>query len=44
MAINQAFLQFERRSVETGLSDGTNVEVASGLTESDKIEDPNSAS
>ena len=36
--------QFERRSVETGLSDGINVEVVGGLTEADKIKDPNSAS
>jgi HlyD family secretion protein len=36
--------QFERRDVETGLSDGINIEVIGGLTEADKIKDPNSAS
>ena len=36
--------EFERRTIETGLSDGINVEVVSGVTESDKIKDPNSAS
>ncbi|MDO3388645.1 efflux RND transporter periplasmic adaptor subunit [Gilvimarinus sp. SDUM040013] len=29
--------QFERRQVETGLSDGINIEIVSGLVESDKI-------
>ena len=42
--VETAGQQFERRTVETGLSDGINVEVVSGLTESDKIKDPNSAS
>ena len=32
--------QFERRTIETGLSDGINVEVVSGLTEEDRIKDP----
>ena len=36
--------EFERRAVETGLSDGLNIEVVSGLSESDRIKDPNSAS
>ena len=36
--------QFERRSVETGLSDGINIEVVSGLAAEDRIKDPNSAS
>jgi len=42
--VETAAQQFERRSVETGLSDGINVEVIGGLTEADKIKDPNSAS
>jgi len=42
--VETAGQQFERRSVETGLSDGINVEVVSGLTEADKVKDPNSAS
>ena len=29
--------QFEKRYVETGLSDGIQIEVVSGVTESDKI-------
>jgi len=29
--------QFEKRFIETGLSDGINIEVLSGLTEEDKI-------
>lgn len=29
--------EFERRDVETGISDGINVEIVSGLTESDKV-------
>ncbi len=29
--------QFERRDIETGLSDGVNVEIVSGLSEDDKI-------
>ena len=36
--------QFERRAVETGLSDGINIEVVSGLDEGDRVKDPNSAS
>ncbi|MFQ5349822.1 MAG: efflux RND transporter periplasmic adaptor subunit [Thermoanaerobaculia bacterium] len=36
--------QFERRTVETGLSDGINIEVVSGLSEGDRVKDPNSAS
>lgn len=36
--------QFERRPVETGLSDGINIEIVSGLTAGDRIKDPNSAS
>ena len=36
--------QFERQAVETGLSDGINIEVVSGLSTEDKIKDPNSAS
>ncbi len=33
---------FERREIETGLSDGISIEVISGLTESDRIKNPNS--
>ncbi len=36
--------EFERRAVETGLSDGINIEVVSGLEAEDKIKDPNSSS
>ena len=36
--------QFERRAVETGLSDGINIEILSGLEAEDRIKDPNSAS
>lgn len=35
--------QFERRDLETGLSDGITVEVVSGLAEGDKVKDPGSA-
>jgi HlyD family secretion protein len=41
--VEAADQQFERREVETGLSDGINIEVLSGLTEEDRIKDPNSA-
>ena len=34
---------FERRDVETGLSDGITIEILSGLTQEDKVKDPNSA-
>jgi HlyD family secretion protein len=33
--------QFERREITTGLSDGIKIEVLSGLTETDKIKNPN---
>ncbi len=33
---------FERREIETGLSDGISIEVLSGLTEADRIKNPNS--
>jgi HlyD family secretion protein len=33
--------QFERRDVTTGLSDGINIEVLSGITADDKIKQPN---
>ena len=36
--------EFERRAVETGLSDGINIEVVSGLAETDRVKDPNSGS
>ncbi len=32
---------FERRNVETGLSDGIRIEIVSGLSESDEIKNPN---
>lgn len=34
---------FERRPVQTGLSDGITIEVLDGLAEADRIKDPNSA-
>lgn len=34
---NVAEQKFERRDIETGISDGVNVEVVSGLTESDQV-------
>jgi len=33
--------QFERREVETGLSDGLQIEILSGIDENDKIKQPN---
>ena len=33
--------QFERRDVQVGLSDGLQIEVVSGLAESDKVKNPN---
>ncbi|GMU65409.1 MAG: RND transporter MFP subunit [Acidobacteriota bacterium] len=33
--------QFERRDVETGLSDGIQIEIVSGISETDKIKNPN---
>jgi len=35
--------QFEKRVIETGLSDGINIEIVAGLTESDLIKNPDSA-
>ena len=35
--------RFEKRNVETGLSDGIHIEVTNGLTEQDTIKDPNPA-
>lgn len=32
---------FEKRFLQTGLSDGINIEILSGVTQSDKIKDPN---
>ena len=32
--------QFEKRKIETGLSDGITIEVVSGLTDKDKIKKP----
>jgi HlyD family secretion protein len=29
--------QFEKREIETGISDGINIEVVSGLTKEDRI-------
>ena len=34
---------FEKREVETGLSDGIQIEIVAGLGEGDRIKDPNSA-
>ena len=33
--------KFERRDVETGISDGLKIEIVSGITETDKIKNPN---
>lgn len=33
--------QFERRNIETGLSDGLQIEIVSGVSETDKIKNPN---
>jgi HlyD family secretion protein len=33
--------QFERRDVETGLSDGIQIEIVSGISETDEIKNPN---
>jgi HlyD family secretion protein len=35
---------FEKRTIETGLSDGINIEILSGLAEEDRIKNPNSGS
>jgi len=35
--------RFERRPIETGLSDGITIQVVSGLSAEDRIKDPNSA-
>lgn len=35
--------QYEKREIETGLSDGITIEILSGLSETDLIKDPNSA-
>ncbi len=34
---------FEKRTIKTGLSDGINIEIISGLSPSDKVKDPNIA-
>jgi len=33
--------QFERRDIQTGLSDGIQIEIVSGLAETDKVKNPN---
>jgi HlyD family secretion protein len=38
--IETAPQQFEKRYIKTGLSDGINVEVKSGISEEDKIKKP----
>lgn len=35
---------FEKRYIETGLSDGINIEIVSGLTDTDKVKNPNQQS
>jgi HlyD family secretion protein len=35
--------QFEKRFIETGLSDGISIEVISGLTKEDKVKNPNAS-
>jgi HlyD family secretion protein len=32
---------FEKRFIQTGLSDGINIEILSGISKTDKIKDPN---
>jgi HlyD family secretion protein len=39
--VETAAQAFERRDIETGISDGIQIEVVSGLTETDKIKNPN---
>ncbi|MEM7483049.1 MAG: efflux RND transporter periplasmic adaptor subunit [Acidobacteriota bacterium] len=41
--VQTADQEFERRPIETGLSDGINIEVLSGVQETDQIKDPGSA-
>ena len=41
--VETAEQQFEKRAVETGLSDGIQIEVASGLGDGERVKDPNSA-
>ncbi|HXV75389.1 MAG TPA: efflux RND transporter periplasmic adaptor subunit [Candidatus Polarisedimenticolaceae bacterium] len=41
--VETADQQFERREIETGLSDGIQIEVVGGLTADDRVKDPNSA-
>jgi HlyD family secretion protein len=36
--------QYEKRKIETGLSDGINIEVISGISEDDKIKVPQARS
>ena len=40
--VETASQTFERRFIETGLSDGIHIEVVSGLSAEDRIKDPNS--
>ena len=35
--------EFEKCRVETGLSDGIQIEIVSGVNESDRVKDPNTA-
>ena len=41
--VETAEQEFEKRTVETGLSDGIQIEIASGLEDGEKVKDPNSA-
>jgi HlyD family secretion protein len=41
--VEVAAQRFERRPIETGLSDGITIQVVSGLREDERIKDPNSA-
>ncbi len=40
--VETADQEFERRKIETGLSDGINIQVVAGLDEGEKVKDPNS--
>ncbi|MEZ4827706.1 MAG: efflux RND transporter periplasmic adaptor subunit [Bacteroidia bacterium] len=41
--VEESSQQFRKVPVETGLSDGINIEILSGLTEKDKIKNPNTS-
>ena len=41
MEVETATQTFEKRYIQTGLSDGMNIEVIDGIKAGDKIKDPN---